>query len=135
VPDAPDRGLLDISVVVDLGTIDRHELPVRLAISALTLAELAAGPGATDDPVERSERQDHLLRVESTFDVVPFDERAARAYARVFVATARSGRKARGPRLVDLLIASSAIAEGLPLFTRNPADVSGLDELLAVHVV
>jgi predicted nucleic acid-binding protein len=135
VPDARDRGLLDTSVVVDLVSIARDALPVRLAISTLTLAELAAGPPATDDPVVRSERQDHLQRVESTFDVLPFDARAARAYARVFAATARSGRKARGPRLVDLLIASSAIAEGLPLYTRNPDDVSGLEDLLDVRAV
>jgi predicted nucleic acid-binding protein len=110
--------LLDTSVVVDLVSLARNTLPARLAISTLTLAELAAGLAATEDPIVRSERQDHLERVESTFDVLPFDARAARAYARVFAATARSGRKARGPRLVDLLIASSAIAEG---FLSTPA--------------
>jgi hypothetical protein len=135
VSDTTDRGLLDTSAVVDLFSVARDQLPARLAISALTLAELAAGPAATNDPRQRSERQDHLQRIESSFDVLPFDARAARAYARVFDATARIGRKARGPRLVDLLIASCAIAEGLSLYTRNASDLLGLEELLEVHVV
>jgi len=135
VPDLAERGLLDTSAVVELATLVRDDLPPRLAISALTLAELAAGPAATDDPRERSERQDHLQRVEASFDVLPFDARAARTYARVFAATARVGHTPRGPRLVDLLIASTAIAANLPLYTRNASDLVGLEELLDVHVV
>jgi predicted nucleic acid-binding protein len=127
--------LLDTSAVVDLAVLAPEDLPPRLAISALTLAELAAGPAATNDPRERSDRQDHLQRVEASFDVLPFDARAARTYARVFSATTRVSRKPRGPRLVDLLIASTAIATNLPLYTRNPSDLAGLDELLEVHIV
>jgi predicted nucleic acid-binding protein len=135
VPERPERGLLDTSVVIDLGDLATEWLPRQGAVSALTLAELAAGPHASSDPLERAARQQDLQRVESTLQVLPFDARAARAYGRVFAATMGSGRKARGPRLVDLLIASTALAEGLPLYTRNPGDVAGLDELLDVHVV
>lgn len=45
----------------------------KIAIDAVTLAELAPGPHATDDPTERASRQDRLQRVESTFDAIPFD--------------------------------------------------------------
>ncbi len=127
--------MLDTSVVIDLESIQADLLPLRFAVSALTLAELAAGPHSTDDPVERIVRQDRLRRVEATFDVIPFDDRAARAYSQVYAATTMAGRKARGRRSVDLLIAASAVAEGLDLYTRNPEDFAGLEELVEIRAV
>jgi len=128
----PSQGLIDTSVVIDLDRIDAARLPTELAISALTLAELAAGPHATHDTEERARRQDRLQRVESTFDPLPFDGAAARAYGRVYSAIVATGRKARGPRAVDLLIAATALAAGLPLYTRNTADFRGLETLLTI---
>ena len=129
------RGLLDTSVVIDLDRLDPLRLPVELAISAVTLAELAAGPHATDDPDERSRRQDRLQRAESAFDPLPFDHEAARAYGRIYAAVAAAGRKARGARAVDLLIAAAALAAGLPLVTRNGADFQPVRHLVDVIVV
>ncbi len=126
----PERGLLDTSVVIELESLDPAPLPSELAISALTLAELAAGPHATDDPSERARRQERLQRIEAGIEALPFDDACARAYGRVYAAIAAAGRKARGPRLVDLLIAATAIAHGLPLYTRNPDDLRGLNALL-----
>lgn len=133
--DRPERGLLDTSVVIDLEHIAANSLPVEVAISAITLAELAAGPHATHDPDERSRRQDRLQRVEATFDPLPFDADAARAYGRVFSAVVKAGRKPRGARAVDLLIASTALAASIPLYTRNPDDFESLDDLLEVIAV
>lgn len=130
--DRPARGLLDTSVVIDLDRLDPLRLPVELAISAVTLAELAAGPHATDDPDERSRRQDRLQRAESAFDPLPFDHEAARAYGRIYAAVAVAGRKARGARAVDLLIAAAALAAGLPLVTRNGADFQPVRHLVDV---
>ncbi len=129
------RGLLDTSVVLDLDRIDLASLPEEVAVSALTLAELTAGPHATRDPQERARRQERLQRAEATFAPVPFDARAARAYGRICAAIMTMGRKARGRRAVDLLIAATAIAEGLPLYTRNAEDFKGLGSLLDVRVV
>lgn len=70
----------------------------------------------------------------STRDPLPFDSEAARAYGRVFAATRASGRTSRA-RLADLLIASTAAANGLPLYTRNPGDFAGLDEIVTVIAV
>lgn len=123
------RGLLDTSVIVDLGDLDPEVLPAEPAISALTLAELAAGPHATDDEAERARRQDRLQRVEALLDPLPFDDEAARAYGRVYAATRASERKPRGSRAVDLLIASVALAHDLPLFTRNPDDFAHLEDI------
>lgn len=131
----PARGLIDTSVVIDLGRFDPDELPVELAFSAVTLAELAAGPHATSDPAERARRQDRLQRTEATFDAVPFDSAAARAYGRIYAAVSASGRKARGRRAVDLLIAATALAADLPLYTCNPDDFNQLGDLLEVIVV
>jgi predicted nucleic acid-binding protein len=126
------RGLLDTSVVIDLEVVPVAALPVEVAISAVTLAELAAGPHATNDPAERGRRQDRLQRVEAAFDALPFGADAARAYGRVFSAVVNEGRKPRGARAVDLLIAATAVAEGLPLYTRNPDDFRSLGGLLDV---
>ena len=133
--DRPQRGLLDTSVIIDLETIPVTSLPVEVAVSAITLAELAAGPHATSDPGERSRRQDRLQRVEAAFDPLPFDVDAARAYGRVFSAVVNAGRKPRGARAVDLLIAATAVAASLPLFTRNPGDVRSIDDLIEVIAV
>ncbi len=130
-----ERGLLDTSVLIDLDEIDTARLPVAVAVSAISLAELAAGPHATLDPDECGRRQDRLQRVEATFDPLPFDGDAARAYGRVFAAVIAQGRKARGARAVDLLIAATALAAELPLYTRNTADFRGVEQLLQIVTV
>jgi hypothetical protein len=129
------RGLLDTSVVIDIEMLDPSRLPAEVAVSALTMAELAAGPHATTDPDERARRQDRLQRAEATFDPLPFDTDAARAYGRVFSAVMTTRRKARGARAVDLLIAATALAAGLPLYTRNGDDFLALDGLIEVVVL
>lgn len=131
----PARGLLDTSVIVDLERLASAQLPIEVAVSALTMAELAAGPHATSDPDERGRRQDRLQRAEAVFDALPFDGEAARAYGRIFAAVTAAGRKARGARSVDLLIAATALAAGLPLYTRNGDDFRGLDNVIEVVVV
>jgi len=126
------RGLIDTSVVIDLERIAAADLPFELALSAITMAELAAGPHATPDLAERARRQDRLQRAEGTFEPLPVNAAVARAYGRVYAAVRAAGRKARGQRAVDLLIAATAIASDLPLYTRNPNDFAGLSELLAI---
>jgi len=128
----PERGLIDTSVVIDLELLEADDLPQELAVSAITMAELAAGPHATADPAERARRQDRLQRAEATFEPLPVDADVARAYGRVYAAVAASGRKARGRRAVDLLIAATALAANVPLYTRNPDDFSGLSSLIEV---
>lgn len=126
------RGLVDTSVVIEIERIPEDALPREIAISAITLAELAAGPHATADAAERASRQDRLQRAESTFDPIPFDASTARAYGRVYAAVRTAGRKARGRRAIDVLIAATALANELPLYTRNPSDFVGLESVLEV---
>jgi predicted nucleic acid-binding protein len=129
------RGLIDTSVLIELELIDRARLPAELAISAVTLAELAAGPHATTDAAERARRQDRLQRTEATFDPLPLDAAAARAFGRLYASVVAAGRKARGRRALDLLIASTALAADLPLYTRNPNAFKGLAGELEVEAV
>jgi predicted nucleic acid-binding protein len=131
----PERGILDTSVIIDLDARDPRKLPVSVAVSAITMAELAAGPHATSDPDERGRRHDRLQRAEAAFDPLPFDNDAARAYGRVFASVIGASRKARGARAVDLLIAATALAGELPLYTRNGDDFQALDDLIEVVVV
>jgi hypothetical protein len=130
-PRAP-RGILDTSVVIDLDSIDVAHLPVEVAVTAITMAELAAGPHATSDSAERARRQDRLQRAEAVFDPLPFDIAAARAYGRVYAAVITAGRKARGTRAVDLLIAAVACSADLPLYARNPGDFRALEGLVTI---
>lgn len=96
------------------------------------MAELAAGPHATNDREERARRQDRLQRAEATFDPLPVDAAVARAYGRIYAAVAARGRKARGRRAFDLLIAATALAAELPLYTRTLDDFSGMGSLLEI---
>jgi predicted nucleic acid-binding protein len=134
------QGLLDTNILILRTWINPAELPEEMAISAITLAELSAGPSEVrsndqqdlyDEHAERARRLEILQRAESEFDPVPFDAEAARMYGRVTAAVIAAGRKPRG-RAVDLMIAATAIAERLPLYTTNPDDFRGLDCLLTV---
>ena len=130
----PTKGLLDTSVVIDYDLIDAALLPDESAVSAVTLAELAAGPHATQDTDERARRQDRLQWASSTWDPLPFDAEAARAYGRMFAAARAAGQTSRA-RLADLLIASTAAANSLPLYTRNPGDFDALKSIIKlVHI-
>lgn len=126
------RGLIDTSVVIGFRDLDATELPSEVAVSAISLAELSAGPVAARTADERAKRQVDLQYAEAAFTSLPFDERVARAYGPVYAAVVAAGRKARGRRALDLLIAATALAYGLPLYTRNPDDFSELTELIEV---
>jgi len=130
----PTRGLLDTSVVIDHDLLSPEHLPDEAAIAAITLAELSAGPHATSDEQERARRQDRLQWATATWDPLPFDAEGARAYGRLFAAVRAAGRSHRA-RLADLLIASTALANGLPVYTRNPGDFDGLGELVTIIAV
>jgi tRNA(fMet)-specific endonuclease VapC len=119
------------SVVVSLGGLSNWAgLPTRCFVSAITLAELSVGPLVAITDVERSARQSVLQQVEADFHPIPFDDRAARAFGRVAAELRASGRKTTA-RAYDALIAATAVANDLPVFTRNPDDFGGI-ELLAV---
>jgi predicted nucleic acid-binding protein len=127
-------GLLDTSVVIDLGVIAPGLLPEQVCVSAVTIAELSAGTHATDDPAERARRQDRLQQLESWVEPLAFDSDCARAYGRIYAAVLTAGRQPRR-HAVDLLIAATALAAGLPLYTRNIEDFRGLGDLLSLVAV
>jgi len=124
------EGLLDTSALLTLSRLeDPSVLPGVALISAVTLAELSVGPLVARDDAERARRLAHVQQGEAHFDPVPFDAAAARAFGGVASSYRRSGRK-RAARAFDAVIAATAIAHGLPLFTANPADFTGIDGLL-----
>lgn len=106
-------------------------LPDEVAVSTITMAELAAGPHLASDPAIRARRQAGLQRAEESFDPLAFDRHAARSFGQVVAAVVAAGRSPRG-RIADLLIASVVHAHGLTLYTRNPDDFVGLDALITV---
>ena len=122
------RGLLDTSAIIALGSISPVDLPETCLISAVTLAELSAGPLVTQDPAEQAARQARLQQTEQDFDPLPFDASCARAFGRVSADLRAAGRKTTA-RAYDAMIAATAIAHSLPLYTLNPADVAHITHL------
>lgn len=132
----PDRGpgILDTSTVLLLPRLtDPQTLPSRPMITAITLAELAVGPLVASTDAERARRQAHLQQAESDFDSLPFDQAAARAFGKVASDLRRAGRKTSA-RAYDALIAATAIANGLPLYTANADDFRGIGDLEVIPV-
>ena len=127
-------GVLDTSIVIRLSQItDAALLPDEPLITAVTLAELSVGPLVATDERERSARQAHLQQAEADFDPLPFDAGAARAFGQVAASLRRAGRKTAA-RAYDAMIAATAIAHQLPVYTCNPADFAGIDGLEVIAV-
>jgi len=128
-------GLLDTSIVIDWhDPVVFAALPDEVAVSAITVAELAAGPLLAATPLEAAKRQARLQEVESRLEPIPFDGAAARSYGLIVAAIVREGAKPRS-RLADLLIAATAHASRLDLYSRNADDFAGLDNLVRVVAV
>jgi tRNA(fMet)-specific endonuclease VapC len=129
-----ERGLIDTSVVIALPLLrDPAVLPATPLISAVTLAELSVGPLVASSDAERAARQLRLQQTEADFEPLPFDVQAARAFGSVAASFRRIGRKPTA-RSYDAMIAATALAHGLPLYTCNPADFTGIAELTIVPV-
>ncbi|TDU06635.1 hypothetical protein EDD99_5199 [Streptomyces sp. 846.5] len=128
------EGVLDTNIIAALAAYDSSELPQELLITAVTLGELSHGPHATDDPAKRAKRMAVLQHVEATFDPLPYDRDAARIYGQMCAAVIAIGRRPRG-RSADLMIAATAASNGLPLYTSNPKDFHGLEDLVEIVAV
>lgn len=129
-----ERGILDTSVVIQLSRLtDAASLPAEPLITAVTLAELSVGPLVASTDAERAARQAHLQQAEADFDPLPFDAQAARAFGRVAASLRQAGRKANA-RAYDAMIAATALAHDLPVYTCNPGDFTGIDGLDIVAV-
>ncbi len=122
------RAVLDTSVVL---ATDVEPLEEDLAISAATLAELHFGVLVARRPEVRAERLRRLSIVQRDFDPLPVDEHVAVSFGVVAAAVVAAGRQPGG-RVMDLLIAATAHAHGARLYTRNPSDLVGLEDLLDI---
>ena len=125
------RGLGDTNILIYLERLAAGQLPAELLTSTVSLAELSAGVHSAVDAGERARRVLRVQRVEATFSPLPFDAEAARQYGIIAAEVIAMGRKPRG-RVADLMIASIAAANMLPLFTTNPADFRGLESVVTV---
>ncbi len=128
------RGMLDTCAAIDLPTLDPARLPVEVAIPAIVLAELAQGVAMTKDPEQVMIRSQRLADIEATFAAIPFDREAARRYGTLVALTIAANRDPR-PRRIDLMIAATAAAHQLPLYTRNPDDFKGLTNTVTIIAI
>jgi tRNA(fMet)-specific endonuclease VapC len=130
----PGRGLLDTSTLILLPRLtDPSSLPAEPVISCITLAELAVGPLVAEISREQAARQAHLQQAEADFEPLVFDAAAARAFGRVSASLRRAGRKTSA-RAYDAMIAAIAIAHGIPVYTCNPDDFEGIEDLELVAI-
>jgi predicted nucleic acid-binding protein len=128
------RGIIDTNTVILLERItDVSALPQEPMITSVTLAELSVGPLIAPNPHEQAIRQLRLQQVESDFHPLPFDAAAARSFGRISSSLRRGGRKVQA-RAFDAMIAATAISNNLPLFTCNPSDFDGIDDLDLRHI-
>jgi predicted nucleic acid-binding protein len=130
------RGLLDTTVLI--GREDEPDLsrslPEEVAISVASLAELHYGVLVARDEATRQARLRRLGAIESTLQPLPIDAAVARAFAAVAHAVKIAGRQPRA-RTMDLWIVATALSHQVPLYTRNPDDFEGLEQLLEVKPV
>ena len=122
------RAVLDTSVMI---AVDVPPLEGELAISAAALAELHFGVLVTADPAVRAERLRRLVEFQRRFTALPIDESVAASYGQLAAAVVGAGRKPRS-RVMDLLIAATAHAHSARLYTRNVADLAGLEQLVEI---
>ena len=130
-------GLLDTSVVIDLRRLGEqpHLLPDEAYVSALSMAEIVQGPLFAASAAERRSRDRIVLDAHRAFpQPLPFDAACVPAYQSVAAATLEAGRHPRR-RTLDLLIAATAHAHGLSLYTQNGDDVEHLTDLVTVVAV
>jgi tRNA(fMet)-specific endonuclease VapC len=128
------RGVLDTSTFIQLRRVaDATSLPEEPLITTVTLAELSVGPLLATADDERARRQAHLQEAEANFDPLPFDADAARAFAQVAASLRSAGRKPTA-RSFDALIAATAMARRLPLYTCNAQDFTAISGLEVVPV-
>ena len=132
--ETPARGVLDTNAVILLPRLrDEEQLPRVSFITAISLAELSVGPHLAATDTERAARQAHLQEAEADFAPIPFDAAAARAFGQVAADLRQSGRKTAA-RAYDALIAATAIARGMALYTVNPDDYAGITGLTVVPI-
>lgn len=123
------RCILDTSVL--LGPAP-PQIDGEIAISSASLAELHFGVLVARSEASRATRLRRLAIIEQTFQALPVDTTVAREYGRLAALVVAAGRQPRA-RVMDLLIAATALANDARLYTRNPSDLMGLDE--AVDIV
>jgi toxin FitB len=125
------KGILDTSVLI---ACDVPPLEGELAISMASLAELHFGVLVTSKPIIRAERLRRLSEIQHRFKALPMTEAVASSYGQLAAAVVAKGRQPRS-RVMDLLIAATAHAYAARLYTRNPSDFVGLEQLVeVVHV-
>jgi toxin FitB len=122
------RAILDTSVLI---ASDMHPLDGDLAISAVSLAELHFGVLVTTDASIRAERLRRLSELQRTFDALPVDDDVATSYGQLAAAVVAAGRQPRA-RVMDILIAATAHAHSARLYTRNSADLAGIEHLVEI---
>ena len=125
------KAILDTSVVI---ATDLQPLEGDLAVSAITMAELHFGVLVAKTQPIRAERLRRLLKLQQDFDPIPVDQAVATSYGQIAAAVVDAGRQPRA-RAMDLLIAATAHAHSARLYTRNAADLQGLENLIDITPV
>jgi tRNA(fMet)-specific endonuclease VapC len=121
--------LLDTSVAIPLRDGDAdvrahaNALSIAPYLSILTVAELEGGVFAK--PAFASARRAALDALLGRVDILPFDDPELAAYRAILEARGFARSK-----VLDRLIAATALANGLALATRNPKDFRDVPGLI-----
>lgn len=105
------------------------ELPERIAVSVITVAELELGVLRATDSEARARRLSTLSRVQSTYPLLPVGPEIASCFARIAAAEREKGRRLRRH---DTWIAATAMHHRAAVLTQD-ADFSSFEEVAVIR--
>ncbi|HET6998991.1 MAG TPA: PIN domain-containing protein [Solirubrobacterales bacterium] len=105
------------------------ELPERIAVSVITVAELELGVLRASDPDARAQRLSTLSRVQSIYTLLPVGPEIASCFARIAAAERSRGRRLRRH---DTWIAATAMHHGAAVLTQD-SDFSSFEDVAVIH--
>lgn len=104
------------------------DLPEKIAVSVITVAELELGVLRAVDPVARALRLSTLSRVQSTYPLLPIEPEVASCFARM----AAEGSRGRRLRRHDTWIAATAMRHGAAVLTQD-TDFSSFEDIQVIR--
>ena len=125
------KAVADTSIFIALETgRELGELPEKIAVSVVTVAELELGVLRAADPETRARRLSTLSRVQSTYPLLPIGPEIASCFARIAAAERSRGRRLRRH---DTWIAATAMKHEAAVLTQD-SDFSSFAEVSVLRV-
>lgn len=126
-----NKAVADTSIFIAQETgRELGELPEKIAVSVITIAELELGVLRAADRDARAGRLSTLSRVQSIYPLLPIGLEIAGCFARIAASQRSQGRRLRRH---DTWIAATALHHGAAVLTQD-ADFSSFEGVKVIRV-